>query len=247
VLLVLGLAGALGAGCSDDDDEPPRPNYEGPWASFAERPCPPESILTYASFGGPFMLNYCTGCHSSHLAADSRQAAPPTVNFDTLEDVRRQAERIWVRAGDHNVGMPPVGGPKAEERRRLGEWLACGAPGKHDGIITGTGPGGGPGGGGPQGCDATGSCDACIQCRAYGQCSYEIEACQDQAPCAAIFACVDLCPPDDPSTPEDEAAACNDKCAADNPRGVALFHATLKCILCDDCAALCASASVCAP
>jgi hypothetical protein len=33
-----------------------------------------------------------------------------------------------VRAADHNVTMPPVGGPEADERSALGEWLACGAP-----------------------------------------------------------------------------------------------------------------------
>jgi hypothetical protein len=61
------------------------------------------------------------------LPEGERQDAPLGVDFDTLDDVRRQAERIWARAGDHNQTMPPLGGPHELERSYLGEWLACGA------------------------------------------------------------------------------------------------------------------------
>lgn len=101
---------------------------EGPWMTFGERPCPEDSFLTYENFGWPHMLTFCTGCHSAGLPADMRQGAPIEVNFADIEDVRAQAERIWVRAGDHNASMPPVGPADEEERRLLGEWLACGAP-----------------------------------------------------------------------------------------------------------------------
>ncbi len=100
----------------------------GPWNSFDERPCPDDSFLTYENFGGPFMLSYCTGCHQSMLPADMRQGAPVEVNFDDIDDVRNQAERIWARGGDQNLSMPPVGPPDDEERALLGEWLACGSP-----------------------------------------------------------------------------------------------------------------------
>ncbi len=104
----------------------------GPWDSLEERPCPEDNFLTYENFGGPFMLTYCTGCHSSRLPADMRQMAPLEVNFDDLEAVRAQADRVWVRAADDNDTMPPVGAGDEDERAMLGEWLACGAPTEAD-------------------------------------------------------------------------------------------------------------------
>lgn len=97
------------------------------WQSLDERPCPPDSILSAENFGGPFMLTYCNGCHSKNLGEGERADAPIATNFDTLGDVRAHAPRIWARAGDHNATMPPYGAPPADERARLGEWLACGA------------------------------------------------------------------------------------------------------------------------
>ena len=108
-----------GSGGTDD---------EGPWATFDERPCPDDSFVTYENFGWPHMLTFCNGCHSGMLPADMRQGAPVEVNFASIEDVRAQAERIWVRAGDQHATMPPVGPAAIEERFLLGEWLACGAP-----------------------------------------------------------------------------------------------------------------------
>lgn len=98
------------------------------WPSLGERPCPEDSILTAEDFGVPFMLTYCTGCHNSALGEGERAGAPLGVDFESLSKVRAQAERIWARSGDQNATMPPVGPPPADERARLGEWLACGAP-----------------------------------------------------------------------------------------------------------------------
>ena len=100
----------------------------GPWANLAERPCPSDSFLTWENFGEPFMRDWCRGCHSNRLGEGDRVDAPLTVNFDRYEDVEMWADRIWVRAADDNRTMPPAGGPGAEERALLGEWLACGAP-----------------------------------------------------------------------------------------------------------------------
>ena len=55
------------------------------------------------------------------------QNAPTDVNFDTLAQVRTRADRIRIRAGTGTT-MPPAGGPSADERALLVEWLACGAP-----------------------------------------------------------------------------------------------------------------------
>lgn len=109
----------------DDGDEPVPSTLE-------ERPCPDDSFLTYEDFGEPFLLSWCTGCHSSSLDEDERQGAPVGSNFETIAQVRKNAERLWARAGDHNITMPPVGGPEAEERELFGEWLACGAKQRDD-------------------------------------------------------------------------------------------------------------------
>ena len=101
---------------------------DGAWPSLDARPCPGDSALSSENFGAPFLLTHCTGCHHSSLGADERAGAPLGVDFDSLSDVRTRADRIWARAADHNADMPPAGGPAPDERRQLGEWLACGAP-----------------------------------------------------------------------------------------------------------------------
>lgn len=90
--------------------------------------------LTEQNFGGNFMRQYCTRCHSSSLSAASRHDAPVGMDFDTIQDVRKHALSIdaWAGASSTRASteMPPDGGPapNTEERRKLSEWLACGAP-----------------------------------------------------------------------------------------------------------------------
>jgi hypothetical protein len=120
-------ASGTGSSSSGSADETATGVDMGPWTSLDERPCPDDSFLTYENFGGPFMLSYCTTCHSSMLPADMRQGSPIEVNFDDIEDIRMRADRIWLRAADQNMNMPPVGPPSDDDRAMLGEWLACGA------------------------------------------------------------------------------------------------------------------------
>ena len=88
---------------------------------------PPESDLTYENFGGPYLGAYCQRCHASD--SDDRNGAPGTFTFDTVDQVRRRAERIFARAAASNTTMPPgPDDPPEEERMLLAEWLACGAP-----------------------------------------------------------------------------------------------------------------------
>lgn len=84
------------------------------------------SYLDYANFGAPFVSNWCRGCHSSSVPAGMRQKAPLDVNFDTEADVLAQRERIAARSLGTKPTMPPAGGPSAEERALLAEWIACG-------------------------------------------------------------------------------------------------------------------------
>jgi hypothetical protein len=120
---------SLAAACSGSNDATVSQADAGA-SAVAGRACPQSSPLTYESFGAPFLLSYCTGCHSSQVTEARRQGAPLGVDFDSLADVRRWAGRIYERAADVHTTMPPAGGPSAELRKQLGEWLACGAPGE---------------------------------------------------------------------------------------------------------------------
>jgi len=98
-----------------------------PTDQLADRPCPPGSALTYESFGREFLAVHCQGCHGSTSSA--RRGAPSSYDFGTLEEVRRLRERIYARAAEGNVTMPPgPDDPPAAARADLADWLACGAP-----------------------------------------------------------------------------------------------------------------------
>ncbi len=81
--------------------------------------------LTYDNFGQGLMDQHCTGCHSSLVPEDHREAAPVGVDFDTYEGVLTWAERIHARAVPDGSTMPPGGGPSEDQRDLLGEWLEC--------------------------------------------------------------------------------------------------------------------------
>jgi uncharacterized membrane protein len=95
--------------------------------------CPTDSALTYASFGKDFVETYCTSCHSSELVGDARHGAPGGHDFDSLAGIQAVADHIDEAAAagpDNTFKAMPVGDPKPtlQERKDLGEWLACGAP-----------------------------------------------------------------------------------------------------------------------
>ncbi|MFL5318936.1 MAG: c-type cytochrome [Myxococcaceae bacterium] len=95
--------------------------------------CPLNSQLTYANFGRAFMQKNCTGCHASYLSGAARHGAPLEHNFDEQWTVRDHLDHIdqvaAASASVVNTDMPPTPPiPSEEERRKLGEWLACGAP-----------------------------------------------------------------------------------------------------------------------
>ncbi len=84
---------------------------------------------TWASVGHPFVLGYCTSCHSSRLDEGARYGAPVGVDFDTLAAVQADAERFTDHALGDSPDMPPRGGVPAADREAMAAWLACGAPG----------------------------------------------------------------------------------------------------------------------
>ena len=95
--------------------------------------CPSDNTLTAENFGNKFMSSYCTRCHAASLSGAARQGAPGDVNLDTLAGVRAESKDIDKEAGASdtvtNTDMPPGGSaPTVDERRKLSQWLACGAP-----------------------------------------------------------------------------------------------------------------------
>jgi hypothetical protein len=123
VSILVAIAGALSlsAGCSSDDASEPTE-------------CTTSDALSYEGFGGPFFLNWCTGCHSSKLPEGSRQDAPVEINFDTVNDIRSHRSKIVDKAV-HSHKMPPAGGPSDADRELLGQWLGCGAPALTEGFT----------------------------------------------------------------------------------------------------------------
>jgi len=128
---------AVSFGCSTDD--PLAPTSTCPEESDGLQDgeasgalCPPGSAVTYDGFVKPFMQQYCTRCHDSQLTGSDRQCAPLAHDCDTAEGILKIGEHIdeAAAAGPDvvNTSMPPSGPrPTADERRQLGEWLACNA------------------------------------------------------------------------------------------------------------------------
>ncbi|HYQ01173.1 MAG TPA: c-type cytochrome [Polyangiaceae bacterium] len=86
--------------------------------------CPTTSTLTYSNFGQAFMQDHCLACHSAN--------GPQSPKFDTVAQIRASSSDIdrSAAAGPKavNTYMPEGGSVDEAERRKLGEWLACGAP-----------------------------------------------------------------------------------------------------------------------
>lgn len=95
--------------------------------------CPQDSTLSWDTFGESFMTSYCTRCHSARLSGADRHGAPSDHDFDNAALVREMSEHIdeIAAAGPDAINTSmPIGEPlpSEDERRKLGEWLACGAP-----------------------------------------------------------------------------------------------------------------------
>jgi uncharacterized membrane protein len=119
-------------GCGKESEPEPEPHHHEGGASGAT--CPQSGGPTEQTFGRAFLESYCLSCHGASVTGPARGGAPEDMNFDTLEEVREHAEHMDTHAAAGpsatNTDMPPSSSPQPtqEERRKLGEWLACGAP-----------------------------------------------------------------------------------------------------------------------
>lgn len=118
-------------GCDDNKTDEPAPTPAVDAGMDAEPggegdagPCD-DPDLTWARIGEPYVLNWCTGCHSAALEAGRRSGAPVGIDFNTEADVLRQADRFLARATGDTPTMPPVGGPTEHERTQVEAWLRC--------------------------------------------------------------------------------------------------------------------------
>ncbi|TPV97113.1 MAG: hypothetical protein B7733_01210 [Myxococcales bacterium FL481] len=89
---------------------------------------PADVTLTWENFGDGYVRDWCRGCHSMYLEGAARYGAPPGVDFNTHEGVQERLERVIARATGDQPTMPPAGGPTADERELLLQWLDAGAP-----------------------------------------------------------------------------------------------------------------------
>lgn len=124
------VAIAMCVSCENDSDKDAETEEGEGVGEATDAACPSSSDLTCETFGRDFMEKYCTRCHSSKLTGAARMDAPPGHDFDTLSGVLAVAEHVdeYAAAGPDatNTVMPPSGAkPSEEERRKLGEWLAC--------------------------------------------------------------------------------------------------------------------------
>lgn len=80
---------------------------------------------TWDTVGAPFVLTWCTPCHSADVKGELRRGAPASINFDTEQDAVALAAEMGFVAARPNPTMPPAGGPDEATRARFATWVAC--------------------------------------------------------------------------------------------------------------------------
>ena len=133
-LLALTSLTLAAGGCGDDGNVGNTGDGDGHSHESSGATCPSTDAPTAQSFGQAFLESYCLSCHSASVTGPGRGGAPTHINFDTPEQVRALSHGIDAHAAAGpsatNTKMPPpsLPQPSLEERQKLGQWLACGAP-----------------------------------------------------------------------------------------------------------------------
>ncbi|GEM_PF-1297774 len=108
--------------CGDGSDVPPPP-LDDSATPAADTACAALPDVTWQGWGRGFFATYCDGCHTAD--AEDRRGAPEGTAFDTLDQVRSQADRIRARTLE-GLDMPPGGGVVDDDLWLLDAFLVCG-------------------------------------------------------------------------------------------------------------------------
>jgi len=84
--------------------------------------CPDDSTLTWETFGEAFVTNNCSRCHASQESPRLASQRDVQGNIDIIDRVAASGPNAT------NTFMPEEGEVSDADRKKLGEWLACGAP-----------------------------------------------------------------------------------------------------------------------
>lgn len=98
------------AGCGEDEGTPTGSS------------CPDNSTLTYETFGQAFMAANCVSCHAGAESPNLTTQAAIQQNADLIDRLAAAGPKAT------NTLMPESTSVATDERTKLGEWLACGAP-----------------------------------------------------------------------------------------------------------------------
>jgi uncharacterized membrane protein len=79
--------------------------------------CPTNNSLTYANFAKDLVANKCLGCH----------AGARSPNLSTQASLKANGNRV-IDMAVFSTEMPDEGSMSTDERKKLGQWLRCGAP-----------------------------------------------------------------------------------------------------------------------
>jgi uncharacterized membrane protein len=118
--LLRALPAALLLACADKEEEEETGGV-APVDTAAEW-CAAGPQLTWDNWAAGFFRNYCTSCHST--TSPNRAGAPEAFNFDTYEEVQKNATIIRSVVID-NPTMPIGGGVFEQDLEYLNIYLLC--------------------------------------------------------------------------------------------------------------------------
>ena len=110
---IFALCACFSSACSSSSDS---------GGSATGSTCPSDSTLTYQNFGQAFASSYCSACHAGREQPNLTTQAAIVANRDEIDRVAAAGPNAT------NTQMPEDGSVSSDERLKLGEWLACGAP-----------------------------------------------------------------------------------------------------------------------
>lgn len=98
-------------------------------------PAEAQTNLTYKNWAEGFFTQSCCACHHSSQREPYRFGAPRGVNFDTLEDIRRNEALIRDAVLGPDPYMPPLGTLWPWDLTNLQEWMDAGMPGGEEALV----------------------------------------------------------------------------------------------------------------